>query len=84
MGISKDTFLSLFGSRPPSFGASSDDATAYDFAALDQLLPHPVYGHIYWVCVLNPSTETFQSLKPLLAEAYELAVGKYDRRFNRQ
>ncbi|MDQ6746628.1 MAG: hypothetical protein M3010_00775 [Candidatus Dormibacteraeota bacterium] len=27
-----------------------------------------------WVCVLNPSASTFQSLRPLLSEAYGLSV----------
>jgi hypothetical protein len=34
-----------------------------------------------WVCVLNSSNETFETrVKPLLAEAYDLAVSKYQRR----
>jgi hypothetical protein len=35
---------------------------------------------MYWVCVLNPSAETFETeVRPLLSEAYELAVSKYNR-----
>jgi len=32
--------------------------------ALDQLMPHPVYGRMFWVCVLNPSDVTFQKVQP--------------------
>ncbi len=46
---------------------------------MDQLLPHPVYGRNHWVCVLNPSEATFDSLKPLLAEAYGVAVERHSR-----
>ena len=82
VGVSKATFTGLFGERP----ALPDDAEAptespYDFAALDTLLPHPVYGRMYWVCILNPSAATFEAtIQPLLAEAYATAVRKNDRR----
>ncbi|MDQ6670726.1 MAG: DUF6194 family protein [Chloroflexota bacterium] len=69
IGVSKGTYAGLFG----------DAETGYDYAALDRLLPHPVYGRMHWVCVLNPSPTTFESLRPLLAEAYELAVARQTR-----
>ena len=86
MGIGKQTFRARFGTpKLPSDreGAteSGADESPFDFTALDQVLPHPVYGRMYWVCVLNPGAETFETdVRPLLSEAYELAVGKYDRK----
>jgi Family of unknown function (DUF6194) len=47
---------------------------------VDQLMPHPVYAPQSWVCVLNPSETTFQAVRPLLAEAYELAVRRHAKR----
>src|SRR5437764_863571 len=48
IGISKQTFRSLFGSpKLPSWDSaaqSGDDTYDYDFTALDQVIPHPVYG----------------------------------------
>jgi predicted DNA-binding protein (MmcQ/YjbR family) len=38
-----------------------------------------VYSRNHWVCVLNPSEATFETLKPLLQEAYERAVERYRR-----
>jgi len=67
VGVSKETFDALFPS-----------VEGFDFAALDQLMPHPVYGPNHWVCVLNPSEATFESVKPLLAEAYAIARGRAD------
>jgi hypothetical protein len=67
VGVSKQTFAGLFGVAKPE---------EYDFTALDKLMPHPVYGKMYWVCVLNPSATTFEAMRPLLAEAYEKAAGK--------
>jgi hypothetical protein len=63
IGISKETFARLF-----------DAEAQYDFAALDTLMPHVVYGPNHFVCVLNPSYATFETIKPLLSEAYEIAV----------
>jgi len=45
------------------------------------MLPHPVYARQHWVCILNPSAETFErSVWPLLVEAYETAAARYGRR----
>ena len=63
------TFRALF--------PQSDD---HDFTALDRLMPHPVYAPQSWVCVLNPSPETLETVKPLLAEAYSRAAGRPVRR----
>jgi hypothetical protein len=89
IGIGKERYSALFG-KPPSRHAKTNgdteegDISNYDFTALDQLLPHPVYGRMHWVCVLNPSEETFEALKPLLEEAYTLAVKKYERQRTRK
>jgi hypothetical protein len=81
IGISKQTYRSLFGEQPPRSGTDDVVEGGYDFTALDQLMPHPVYGRQYWVCVLNPSAATFQAVvQPLLVEAYDLAVSKYAKR----
>ena len=76
IGVSKDTFRALFGD--PSSEASSESAD-HDFAALDRLMPHPAYARQSWVCVLNPSSETFETAKPLLAEAYSIVVTRHAR-----
>ena len=33
-------------------------------------MPHPLYAPMHWVCILNPSQESFQSIGPLLKEAH--------------
>ena len=69
IGVSKETFAELFGNE-----------IKHDFTALDRLMPHPVYGRNHFVCVLNPSHSTFESIKPLLAEAHAIAVNRLERR----
>jgi len=68
IGLGSETFDSLF-----------DAGAGHDFSALDRLMPHPVYGRNHWVSVLNPSDATFETVKPLLREAYDRAVVRYRR-----
>jgi hypothetical protein len=90
IGISKQTFRALFGtpqlpSVKESAAASGTTLGGYDFTALDQVMPHPVYSQMFWVCVLAPGDETFATtVQPLLAEAYDLAVSKYQRQAARR
>src|SRR5215831_16057465 len=83
IGVGKETYRSLFGPPPPPADATGVVNTGHDFTALDQLLPHPVYASMSWVCVLNPSVATFEAVRPLLAEAYQLAVTRYAKRATR-
>lgn len=73
IGVSKQAFQSLLGT-------GNIDLSAYDFTALDTIMPHPDYAAQSWICVLNPSDATFQKLQPLLNEAYELAAKRASRR----
>lgn len=72
IGVSKATYRSMF-----------DRDADHDFTAMDRLMPHPVYGRQYWVCVLNPSATTFRAIRPLLAEAHELALSRNAKRLAR-
>lgn len=73
IGVSKETFQSLFGTAKVDVGS-------YDFTALDVLMPHPDYAKQHFICVLSPSEETFERIRALLAEAYDIAVRRYPRR----
>lgn len=66
IGLGRETYDSLF-----------DAGARHDFTALDTLMPHPVYGANHWVCVLNPSVETIERLRPLLQEAYDRVADRY-------
>lgn len=80
VGVRKNTFTQLFGPVPkrPEKGGVVD--MPVDFSAMDQVLPHPVYAWMGWVCVLNPSERTFEVFKPLIREGYEYAKEKYSRK----
>jgi hypothetical protein len=76
IGVSRETFQTLFGYLPGKKGAESVE---YDYAALDKLMPHPVYAPQSFVCVLNPSPETFEAVKPLLAEAWSIVEARHSK-----
>ncbi len=80
LGVTEATYQRLFGPPPPRPGEDGLIETTHDFAVLDRLMPHPVYAYMAWVCVLNPSGATFETVKPLLAEAYALAQSRYVKR----
>ncbi len=55
MGVRKGTFIKLFEAVPKRPGAGGIVEMDYDFSAVDQILPHPVYTWMGWISVLNPS-----------------------------
>jgi hypothetical protein len=73
IGVSRETFQSLFG-------AAKVDPGRYDFSALDVLMPHPEYAAQHFVCVLSPGPATVERVQALLAEAYAIAVKRFARR----
>ena len=83
MGVSKATVQSLFGELKPASKDERADQPVYsgfDYTALDQLMPHPVYGKMHWVSILNPADTTLETLvRPLLDEAYATAVTKFNK-----
>lgn len=61
LGVSRPTFQRLVGliAQP-------------DYAAFDQVVPHPVYAKQLWISILNPSHATFRDVvMPLIAEAHD-------------
>ena len=77
IGVSRQIFRSLF--ELPESALETEEPTR-DFTALDRIMPHPVYGKMFWVCVLNPSESTFEKVKPLLAEAYGQAAARHAKK----
>ena len=80
IGIAKQSYEKHFGSKPkrPPKGGIID--TGHDFTALNTLMPHPIYGWMSWVQVLNPSVSMFEDLLPLIAEAHANAVIKFNKK----
>lgn len=76
IGVSLATYRARFGPEPfPHSPAES----GHDFTALDTVMPHPVYGSMFWLSVLHPSEETFAEVQPLIEEARAVALERAQR-----
>ncbi|MFT4040538.1 MAG: DUF6194 family protein [Thermomicrobiales bacterium] len=76
IGVRPATYRARFG--PEAFPADPAQS-GHDFAALDTVMPHPVYGSMFWLCVLKPSAATFAGVQPLLEEARVVALERAER-----
>lgn len=79
-GLPKHTYADLFGEKPVRPSKGGVVKLNYDFTAIDQLMPHPVYAWMNWCQILNPSQASFDKLQPLIDEAYANAVNKFNKR----
>jgi hypothetical protein len=77
VGVGREAFRELFGYLPE---AHPEHHAEFDYTALDQLLPHPVYAPQGWVSVLNPGPQTVGQLEVLLRQAHDRAAQRYERR----
>ena len=81
IGLPQATFRERFGAtprRPPKGGVIDGP---WDFTTTDMPSPHPVYGWMSWVCVLNPSRETWERVcRPWLEAAHTRAAATFRRR----
>lgn len=70
VGVGRETFERLVGSIHDP-----------DFAALDTILPHPVYAKQRWISILNPSDDSFRdAVLPLIDEAHDRLAASASRR----
>lgn len=77
-GISKKTFVSLFNSIPKRPVKGGIIEAEYDFTDIDVITPHPIYGWMPWVSILNPSETSLKNLEKLIDESYELCINKFN------
>jgi Family of unknown function (DUF6194) len=79
-GVRRKTFEGIFGgppARPPKSGVIEGP---WDFSEKDILTPHPIYGWMCWLAVVNPSAETWQTCKPLILDAHSKAAQAFAKR----
>ena len=72
--VDRSTFVSLTGEEPRRLTRSRD------FAATDQVNPHPVYGALGWVAIVNPGERTLSTAIELLRDAHRAARARFERR----
>jgi len=84
IGISVEQFERLFGPRPKRPQKGNAIQGDWNFEVMDTITPHPVYGWMGWISVLNPSEETFETIKPLLENAYLKAKSGFGKRIKKR
>ena len=72
--VDQATFVRLTGEEPRSL------TRPRDHAATDVFTPHPVYGALGWVAVVNPGEQSTEAVLRLLREAHEAARARAERR----
>lgn len=78
IGIDKATFQQLFASIPAKAGIGYVDS-GIDFTEVNTLFPHPFYGTMYWVSIVNPAEGSYPQLKGFLEYAYAKAKTNYEK-----
>ncbi len=72
--VDRATFRELTGEDPRRL------VRARDYAEADRLMPHPVYGPLGWIAVVDPGDETTRLVLELLRVAHEAARRRAERR----
>ena len=73
-------FERLVGESPRVYSERTDAGSAFDFAAVDVVLPHPVYGSLGWVAVVTPGERTLTLAVGLVRDAHADARRRATRR----
>ena len=80
VGTAKPLFLERFGPPPfrPDKGRTIDGP--WNFTALDTITPHPIYGWMSWVSVLNPSDATLTDMDEIIEAAFRKAKMSFEKK----
>jgi hypothetical protein len=76
IGVGRRGYEALFG-HPPA--AHAEHHAGYDYTALDEFIPHPVYAVQGWASILCPSAASAPQVREALAVAHEKAAKLYSR-----
>lgn len=82
--ISKESFLKYFEEIPQRPEAGKTIAGDYDFSESNKIMPHPVYGWMTWIAVINPSPSTIVLMEEtgFFREAYQAALTTFNKKRN--
>ncbi|MFK0255221.1 DUF6194 family protein [Streptomyces sp. NPDC090445] len=72
--VDRAAFRELTGEDPRSLDRPRDHTAA------DSVMPHPVYGAVGWISVVNPGERTTGTVLRLLRSAHDAARARFERR----
>ena len=83
-GLPQNRYTELFGPRParPSKGGVIEGT--WIFTQEDCLMPHPVYGWMGWVCILNPTQATINIIWPDIERAHQNSLEAFEKRLAKE
>jgi len=79
-GLPSNTFIEIYGGKPKRPEKGKTIAGNWNFTETNKLVPHPVYGWMGWVAILNPTHKVFAELKPHIPLSYEKAQQAFKKR----
>lgn len=71
LAVGRERFEQVVGWAPAEHG---DRSVGVDYAALDRVIPHPVYAAQCWVSVVCPGERTADEVRALVEHAHARAV----------
>lgn len=80
IGIGKRQYKEMFGEIPKRPAKGNIVSLDLDFSILNEVVPHPIYAWMGWVCILNPELEKIDSIKNLLDISYLNCLMKYKKK----
>lgn len=83
-GPGRKAFTDRYGAPPQRPGKGGIIEGPWDFSQTGRLMPHPVYGWMSWMCILNPSRKAFAEILPLIAAAHQRAIEFAMRKLERR
>ena len=80
IGMPPAAYRKLFGAKPLRPAKGGVVETGHKFDSLNELMPHPIYAWMCWAQILSPTKEVFDSAFPLIEEAHQSAVVKFNKK----
>ena len=78
--MSAEDYKAVLGERPGRPGKGKVVSGSWDFLKADTLTPHPVYGWMHWVSILNPTPGSLKKYASSLDTCYERACDDFAKR----
>lgn len=79
IGVDKATFIHIFDGIKLKKGIGAYRESGIDFTVENVIMPHPVYGAMYWLCIVNPNTSSLPVLMSYLEIAYDIAAKRQNK-----
>lgn len=74
VAVGRERFEELLGYPPAEHEPRS---ASVDYAALDEVIPHPVYAAQGWVSILCPGPNTSEEARSLITSAQQRAMARH-------